>query len=464
MSKDTSYISAIASGSQLLFHHERILAKLHKRVKGVTELRSSIANLSYEIEQLRSKVNTNSFSNVFKQITPKTTESNELTNDIKITITQKENELQKMKRELSALENREEEAYYLMAATPYLNELTKARQEYCTIKDQDFESEDEKYTALRVAIGHIQNIVDNFISKFVNENENESKNAKREEEKMCSVCPDGIMYFHEDSMMRLCSKCGMGYYDSLAEAKSSYERMKRIRPTREFTYKRLTHFRNTLKQACGVSCKTVPDELKQKLREECVKRRKRFVDIKPNVVRAFLKKLGYSTYYEETVSITCDLNPTYEPLSIPAHHFEELCFLFTVIEEPFERVKNIVNETRQNFMSYPYTAAKLCEHKAFISDNDEDRKQWLSYINYFDLLKGVERLIEHDKCWKLVCKMIRWQYFNTIGNVSMSMDYSTQNDDDNAFLSEESEEYDETDDEYTQENHVPDDLAFFDSY
>jgi hypothetical protein len=428
-----TYAAAVASGSQLLFHHESILRKLRMRMGGTKSIRTELATLSYEVETLRTKLKgfenrtNNSILHMMHMDRAETQDEYRQKVNIQAEIDSKSERLKLLQEELTKLERREDESFYLIDAVGYLNRLTSAREQF------------HKYDAMtdgaarkagrRMAIEEIQQITREFVKKFVDD-------PKAEEEGLptaipvnhfpqCPECKSERFVIH--NQMEACQDCGYGRRCPMAGALSSYDRMKRMRPSREFTYKRLTHFRNTLKQACGVSCKTVPDELKERIREECVKRRVPFKELRPSLTRHLLKKLNYATFYEETISITCEINPTHTPLYIPPEREEELCFIFKVIEEPFERVKHEGNEKRQNVVSYPYTAIKICEYKAYLAEqlgNVKEAIEWRSYMSHFDLLKGIERLIEHDKIWKLICRELSWHYFNTIGNVAMSHDFS----------------------------------------
>lgn len=459
---------AVINGSQLLFHHERILTLLRKRTDKTDDLRVHIATLAYEVEKERASLNESkriihetasmqSFMTVNNK--PKVVKSKEAvavngkrkrgrkqkhapdpaSMDIIIqnqrqfalmsAIDEGEKRLVDMKIELKKLEQHEEESYYIMESTPYLNELSTYRQQYYTLtRDKTISTEDKETEILRL-VACVQGLIDAFIAKFVVDD----SFMKCSDMNAFSGFTTGVLLnnntpFKAHSALSVHTPSNSIKYTASASTSAYNRDCNTSLKSREFTYKRLTHFRNMLKQAQGIPCKTVPDDLKQSLREECVKRRQPFISMTPQITRTMLRKLGFSTFYEETISITCDLNPKYVPLYIRPNHEEEFCFLFKVIEEPYEQIKHHVNTQRQNFMSYPFCGGKLAEYKAHVSESEEERLVWMSYVPNFDLLKGVERLIEHDKLWKFTCRVLRWPYFNTIGNSCMSVDYSSMNE------------------------------------
>lgn len=430
-----SYAAAVASGSQLIFHHEQILRRMRSKVAATGSIRKEIATLSYEIETTKTKLrsyesNANSTILQMMQMNTNATrdEQREKAN-MQDEIDRKTAKMKDLKAHLDKLELRIEESFYLAEAVPFLNRLSSAREHFHSF--DNCADENVRKQGQVNAIAEIQQVTREFVEKFVEEPQKEHMDGMTPKivhivkVKPCLNC--GCTEFNEHGQMEICKNCGGARRNQMLGALPSYDRLKDSKPSREFTYKRLTHFRNTLKQVCGISCKTVPEELKDQLKEELVKRRIPFMDLEPKMTRYLLKKLGYAIYYEETISITCEINPTYKPLYICPEHEEEMCFIFKVIEGPFEKVKHQVNENRQNFMSYPFTAIKICEHKAYVEEQEGNVKEslmWRAYMKNFDLLKGVERLIEHDKIWKLICKELRWYYFNTIGNVAMSVDFS----------------------------------------
>jgi hypothetical protein len=134
--------------------------------------------------------------------------------------------------------------------------------------------------------------------------------------------------------------------------------------------------------------------------------------ITPRRVRQKLKKLGGSRYFEFSTCVACRLNPTYKPLVLEPEHEAKLLEYFVLLEPVFDAIKTEVKSTRNNFMSYPNTAYKLCE----MLGQDEENKAYLGYMKHFSPLKSEQLQVEQDEFWELCCEKLGMPFYRTIGN------------------------------------------------
>jgi hypothetical protein len=169
-------------------------------------------------------------------------------------------------------------------------------------------------------------------------------------------------------------------------------------PSRQYTYRRLNHFREYLRQIQGKSRATLPSELFVELREEFRKSRIPQKKITPERVKSKLKKIDKSKYYEHRETITQQLNPLYKPIVIDPTHEEKLCLMFVQLETPFEEIKHLVRKARKNFMSYVFVYYKLNELNG-----------WDEYNRNSSLLKSVQLINRQDEWWKLVMNKLGWE-------------------------------------------------------
>lgn len=189
----------------------------------------------------------------------------------------------------------------------------------------------------------------------------------------------------------------------------THDDIKQMSVSRRYTYKRINHFREFLRETQGKTNSPPSQDLLNVLRLEFSRSYVKVKDITPGRVRKQLKKLNLSEYYEMSVIVAVMLNPSFVPINIPPEREEKLCYQFMRAEPAFEKTKSDVNRSRRNFMSYPVTAYKLCELNG-----------WLEYLPAFTLLKSTKLMIEQDSYWRRVCEETGWVYKRTVGNVLLS--------------------------------------------
>ena len=215
---------------------------------------------------------------------------------------------------------------------------------------------------------------------------------------MCDACKTPTMIETETAHLT-CTECGLTEIGrSFNRSKNlAWEQLRQV-PGRLYTYKRLNHFREYLRQVQGKSRATVPEDVVERLEQEFVKYRVPTTSITPSRVKKKLSKIGESSYYEQRESLAYRLNPEYVLLDIDPVHEEKLCLMFVQLEAPFEGVKKLVDKMRKNFMSYPFTFFKLNELNG-----------WDHYNRSCNLLKSVALINKQDRWWKLTMAKLGWE-------------------------------------------------------
>lgn len=216
---------------------------------------------------------------------------------------------------------------------------------------------------------------------------------------VCTHC-GGCIEEVENSIC-VCTECAtvahVGFSLRDPTANLNWEDIKNL-PGRQYTYRRLNHFREYLRQVQGISRAQLPPDLFVDLRAEFHKVRIPDENITPRRVRMMLKKIGQSKFYEHSEAIASRMNPSYHPVSIPPAHEEKLCLMFVQLEEPYEEIKHKVNRNRKNFLSYPFTFFKLNELNG-----------WDTYNRGCYLLKSPTLISRQDEWWALVMKKLGWE-------------------------------------------------------
>jgi hypothetical protein len=192
--------------------------------------------------------------------------------------------------------------------------------------------------------------------------------------------------------MLVCSSCGET--EVYTESYSFHEQ------NDSMAYKRSSHFTECLNALQGKEGTTVPKEVVEAVRAEFKKNRiSTSSEIKPSKVKQFLKKLGYSAYYDNIYSIT-NMVTGLPPIKLSPALEKKLKDMFTEIQAPFDRHKP---PERKNFLSYNYVVYKFSE---LLGEDD--------LLPYLPLLKCRQNLHAQDKIWKGICNDLKWEFIATV--------------------------------------------------
>jgi len=230
-----------------------------------------------------------------------------------------------------------------------------------------------------------------------------SDNSRKKRDYIEHRCPDcDVEYLICPSRANMvCPKCK--YVEEFIDNDMnppSYKELERKNMTSSTGYKRQNHFIEWLSQFQAKERTSIPEDVFLKIREEMRKQNfTKFQQLEPKKTRDFLKKLGYSDYYEHVICIMSSINDV-PPPSLDPETEEMLKRMFADIQAPWEKVKP---PDRKNFLSYSYTIHKFCE----LLELDE-------LLQYFPLLKNPERLREQDNCWKKICAILKWEFYPSI--------------------------------------------------
>jgi hypothetical protein len=221
------------------------------------------------------------------------------------------------------------------------------------------------------------------------------------EKGMGSRCDDcgGYILSNADEGTVACEDCG-GSWDSLDCGRNNltYEQEINRNVTASFSYKRAVHLIEWMNQILGKETTKIPAEVIDSVRAEFKKARiSKVEDITPQRVRAYLKKLNLSKYYEHSVSICRSLGV--DPPKVTPDIEEKVKVMFQAVHGPF---KKHAPAGRSNFLSYSYILYKFFE----LLGQDH-------ILPYLPLLKSRQKLRTHDCTWHKICKELSWQYIPT---------------------------------------------------
>jgi hypothetical protein len=218
---------------------------------------------------------------------------------------------------------------------------------------------------------------------------------------LCPTCQCKKVYMQRESEM-VCPQCGVAtYYEEMSRRGVTYDQeVQQLSPINYFAYKKLNHFTEWINAFQGRENTDIPEQVLDSVRAEFKKERvSRRRDITQAKVRAILKRLKLTKYYEHATSICTALGGVPAP-KLPAYLEDRLKRMFNVVQAPFEKHRP---KGRKNFLSYAYVLYKFCE----LLGEDE-------YLKYFPLLKSADKLYQQDLMWKKICTEINWEFIKSI--------------------------------------------------
>jgi hypothetical protein len=218
------------------------------------------------------------------------------------------------------------------------------------------------------------------------------------EHQPCKGCGKKYQAIHDDTTSEdVCTNCG--YSEYILGEELGFKEEQEMDKNVVYSYKRDNHFNEWISQFQAKESTSVPDEVITQLQNEFKKQKiKDLIEITHEKVKALLKKLDKSKYYEDVPYIATMLNGIKPPTMSQALE-DKLRIMFYKIQKPFEKHKPA---KRKNFLSYSYTLYKLCE----LLGEDE-------YLPCFPLLKSKEKLYAQDVMWQKICQELKWEYIKT---------------------------------------------------
>jgi hypothetical protein len=217
---------------------------------------------------------------------------------------------------------------------------------------------------------------------------------------ICSDCGHNRVYNPVNSYM-LCEECGLEEKILIDNETRSFKE-----PPREitfFAYKRINHFNEWLAEFQGRASTCVTDDLIRQIQSEL--RKESYIqeeDITLAKVKEILKKLDLTNKYNEHCFYILFRLTGKPPPTLDDELIEKLRNMFRQIQGPWQRH---CPPDRNNFFSYPYIFYKFCELL--------ERDEYLPICRDL-LLKGEDKLMEHDEVWKKICNDLEWDAIRTI--------------------------------------------------
>ena len=320
---------------------------------------------------------------------------------IKDQITSVEQAIKDIGKMITSLQNRDEQNQYLLEVASLLNTF-----HYNKAQMTQTMPGSELYKSLEKELISVYNqYLQQFRPDLLSVGQKDAV-SRADANSMICRCGGDIEIIDSE---RVCVKCGLCEFGEVTANTESCDYQTRndiSSRSRVYTYRRINHFREGLRQIQGKCTSRIDEAVYDALREEFKKKARKLETLRPEHVRESLRKLQLSNLYESAVAITTHLNNAYVPLEISPEKEEILCYMFVLTEIPFHKIRSVIQPDRKNFLSYPFILYKLSELMGY--------NEILPHIT---LLKSTNLLINQDRWWRGVCQQLKWKYYVTVGNV-----------------------------------------------
>lgn len=253
---------------------------------------------------------------------------------------------------------------------------------------------------LRIA----EKYLDVFEFTSSNNNNNNNNSLKKTSAKLaCSNCKKKV-FDVQDSTTHICVDCGTQH--EVPTTTISFKDIDRVNISTKFTYERLIHFRDCIKQYQGKQNTCIDPQVYEDLEQQFelhhllvgdknTPRKERFKNITKEHVSIFLKDLRYTRHYENVNLIHYNL--TEIPPDDISYLENKLMDDFIILTELYNKYKQEKKIPRKSFINSQYVLYQLLNrHKHHCKKED------------FNILKTIDRQYFHDEVTKDLFQELGW--------------------------------------------------------
>jgi hypothetical protein len=226
------------------------------------------------------------------------------------------------------------------------------------------------------------------------DNDNGCDDERDCDDDLCRGCKSLSTFVTYESF-RVCTNCGLSLFEMNIQESPGYKEMENYEYRPYFRYKKSSHLNTHLAKLQAKEKVDIPQEVIQGVMKEISKHRLDPKKINQTKVREFLKKLGFTKYYSNSIYIINIINGK-EPPTLSPQMEDRIRFMFDMVQPVFQKYKP---DKRKNFISYPYTIYKLCQ-----------LLEYNEFLPYLRLLKNPEKLQAQENLWKVICKELKWEF------------------------------------------------------
>lgn len=320
-----------------------------------------ISSIKTEIDNIKTQIN-----NINKIPFEKLSELNRLK------LTNLNEELEKLNQDLINTENNTNEISYHITAAKHIKNYYN----------------DEKNKE-----DHHENYLLSLSDKYV------PKNKRFNKQEWCNDCNKEKQTHYYNGVI-VCEKCGDSGNVIIEDAQQTYIDGITSHENAYFSYKKITHLKEWIKQCQEKDKTNIPENIYIKIYNYIQENFDiKLIDITGDDIKYVLQELKLTEYNDQREEIANKVSGRVV-LSIPRAVEDKLEKMFQDIQIAF---KKCLPENRKNFLSYPYTLHKCLQ---LIGGCDE-------FLDRFLLLKSEEKLQTMDAIWKNICQILEWKFISS---------------------------------------------------
>jgi len=231
---------------------------------------------------------------------------------------------------------------------------------------------------------------------------------KKQEEQQ--ICDCGSTEFVLDNSNEYCIGCGKTFYKVFEIETSTFTDNERVSFSQKYKYKKINHFKDTIRQFTGTQNKHIDKKVLDDLQNALEKDKiidhtlsKPFNKLTKEHLRIYLDHTGHNKYYE-------DINLIYHHFTGKAcpkiddnlynkllDDFEKLVQMFISISENTDKIE------RTNFLNSQYVLYQLLK-----------KYNYQCYENDFALPRSTKCRVDQEKIYIDLCDKLHWSYVSIL--------------------------------------------------
>ena len=228
-----------------------------------------------------------------------------------------------------------------------------------------------------------------------------------EEEDYCKNCKN--TEFIEQDYEYICTMCGITQSKSFNHY--SFNDVERVSYSQKYKYKKINHFKDTIRQFQGIQNKYIEEKVIADLKEALEKdkiidytRVNPYYKLTKDHLRIYLDHTNHNKYYEDINLIYSHFTGKKCP-TINEQLYNKLLEDFEKLVQIFIELSNVKNDKieRTNFLNSQYVLYQLLKKNNYsCTEND------------FALPKSIKCRVDQEKIYIMLCDKLHWSYFSIL--------------------------------------------------
>jgi len=253
-------------------------------------------------------------------------------------------------------------------------------------------------------INDIKNHLISIANKYI---EIDNEKEQEEEQEICPNCKNSE--FIEQEYDYICTSCGITRHKSFNNY--SFNDVERVSYSQKYKYKKINHFKDTIRQFQGIQNKYIEEkvinDLKTALEKDKIidySKSNPYYKLTKDHLRIYLDHTNHNKYYEDINLIYSHFTgkkcPTiHEPL------YNKLLEDFDKLVQIFIELSSVKNEKieRTNFLNSQYVLYQLLKKNNYACNEND-----------FALPKSIKCRVDQEKIYIMLCDKLHWSYVSIL--------------------------------------------------